>query len=256
MAPVSRQPIRESLPWSYRAVIATVRPLLIGITRRSWSGGHNIPQSGGFIVASNHYSEVDPFMLAHFIVDHGRAPYFLAKSSLFEVPVVGPALTHLRQVPVYRYSSKARDALDAARDALADGRCIAIMPEGTLTRDPQMWPMKAKPGVGRLALTSRAPVVPVGQWGAQEVLDRYAKRPGNLLKRPLQQVQAGAPVDLSDLYDRADDPRAHAEATARVMAAITDIVAQLRGETPPEKPYEMKAGEARAKPRRGTGGRA
>jgi 1-acyl-sn-glycerol-3-phosphate acyltransferase len=243
MAPVSRQPIEERIPWSYKAVIATVRPLLIGITRRSWSGGEHVPRKGGFIVAGNHYSEVDPLMLAHFLVDQGRPPFFLAKSTLFTVPVLGRALTSLEQVPVYRSTSRAHDALDAAREALGAGKPIAIMPEGTLTRDPDMWPMKARPGVGRLALTSGAPVIPVGQWGAQEVLGRYARRPGNLLKRPVQHVKAGPPVDLSDLYDRAEEPRAHVEATARVMAAITALVAELRNETPPEVPYELGPGE-------------
>ncbi len=243
MTPVTRQPIRDRIPWSYRAVIGTVRPLLVLITRRSWSGGEHVPREGGFIVASNHYSEVDPFMLAHFLVDQGRPPFFLAKSSLFEVPLLGAALKHLEQVPVYRATSRARDALDAAREALAAGRPIAIMPEGTLTRDPDMWPMKARPGVGRLALTSRAPVIPVGQWGAQQVLDRYARRPGNILRRPRQLVKAGPPVDLSDLYDRAEDPRAHAEATARIMRAVTGLVAELRGETPPAVPYELRPGE-------------
>ena len=197
-----------------------------------------MPPTGGFIVASNHYSEVDPFMLAHYLVDHGRPPFFLAKSSLFEVPLLGSALRHLEQVPVRRRSTQAKDALDEARRALVEGKCIAIMPEGTLTRDPDLWPMRPKPGVGRLALTSRAPVVPVGQWGAQEVLGRYARRPGNLLRRPVQHVQAGPPVDLADLYDRADDPRAHAEATARVMVAVTRIVADLRGEPAPALPYD------------------
>lgn len=240
---MKRRPIRQRVPLSYRAVIGTVRPVLMGITRRDWSGGEHVPASGGFIVASNHYSEVDPFMLAHFLVDHGRPPFFLAKSSLFSVPVLGPALRNLEQVPVHRATSRAGDALDAARAALAEGKCVAIMPEGTLTRDPDLWPMRAKPGVGRLALTSGAPVVPVGQWGAQQVLARYARRPGNLLRRPVQKVRAGAPVDLSDLMDRRDDPRAHVEATARVMAAVTGLVAELRGETPPATPYQMKPGE-------------
>lgn len=243
MTTVKRRPIRQRVPWSYRAVIGTLRPVLMGITRRDWSGGEHIPASGAFIVASNHYSEVDPLMLAHFLVDHGRPPFFLAKSSLFAVPVLGAALRSLEHVPVHRATSRATDALAAARAALAEGKCIAIMPEGTLTRDPDLWPMKARPGVGRLALTSGAPVVPVGQWGAQEVLARYARRPGNLLRRPIQKVRAGPPVDLTDLMARKDDPRAHAEATARVMAAVTGLVAELRGETPPETPYEMKAGE-------------
>ncbi|ANS80633.1 1-acyl-sn-glycerol-3-phosphate acyltransferase [Serinicoccus hydrothermalis] len=233
-----RQPLRQAVPWSYHAVIATLRPVLMGVTRRDWSGGENLPQGEGFIVAGNHYSEVDPVMLAHFLVDHGYAPFFLAKSSLFEVPLLGGALRHLEQVPVYRASSRAGDALEAARAALAAGRCIAIMPEGTLTRDPDLWPMRAKSGVGRLALTSRAPVVPVAQWGAQEVLGHYARRPGNLLKRPVQHVSAGPPVDLSDLYDRAEEPRAHAEATRRVMTAITRQLAQIRGEEPPDRPFD------------------
>lgn len=245
MTCVKRRPIHDRLPWSYHAVIATVRPLLMASTRRNWSGGEHLPATGGFIVASNHYSEMDPLMLAHYLVDHGRPAFFLAKSSLFEVPLLGKALSHLEQVPVYRESSRAGDALDAARAALAEGKCVAIMPEGTLTRDPDMWPMRARPGVGRLALTSGAPVIPIGQWGAQEVLGRYARRPGNLLKRPVQHIQAGPAVDLSDLADRPDDVRAQIEATARVMTAITGLVADLRGETPPEKPYVMKASDKR-----------
>lgn len=238
MTGVKRQPSRHPLPWSYHAVIGVLRPMLQVATRRDWTGGENIPEEGGFIVASNHYSEVDPFMLGHYLVDHGRPPFFLAKSTLFDVPALGGALRHLQQVPVYRASSKAGDALVAARAALDEGRPIAIMPEGTLTRDPDLWPMRARPGVGRLALTSGAPLIPVAQWGAQDVLGPYARRPGNLLKRPVQHVKAGPAVDLSDLQDRPEDPRAHAEATRRVMRAITDLLAQIRGETPPAEPFD------------------
>ncbi|AXH97780.1 1-acyl-sn-glycerol-3-phosphate acyltransferase [Ornithinimicrobium avium] len=226
----------------------------MGITRREWSGGEHIPRTGGFIVASNHYSEVDPLTLAHFVVDQGRAPFFLAKSSLFEVPVLGGALRHLGQVPVYRETSRAGDALEAARDALAAGRCIGVMPEGTLTRDPDMWPMRGRPGVARLALSTGAPVIPVGQWGAQAILDRYARRPGNILRRPVQQVRAGPPVDLSDLHGQDHDTRTLIEATARIMAAITALVAELRGQTPPEKPYVPTASELHRRPRPGREG--
>lgn len=239
MTGVKRPPSQHPLPWSYNVVIGTLRPALQVVTRRRWSGGEHIPQQGGFIVAANHYSEIDPFTVAHFLVDHGRPPFFLAKSSLFTVPVLGPVLRHLRQVPVYRATSKAGDALVAARAALDEGLPIAIMPEGTLTRDPDLWPMKARPGVGRLALTSGAPVIPVAQWGAQGLLGRYARRPGNVFKRPVQHVQAGPPVDLSDLLHGPNDPRAHAEATRRVMAAITAMLAEIRGEEPPAEPYDM-----------------
>lgn len=246
---MKRLPSRYPLPWSYHLVIGTVRPLLMGVTRRDWAGGENLPEDGGFIVAGNHYSEADPLTMAHFLVDHGHPPFFLAKSNLFEVPGLGHALRHLGQVPVYRATTKARGALDAARAALADGKVIGITPEGTLTRDPDLWPMTAKPGVGRLALTSRAPVVPLAHWGAQEILGRYARRPGNLFKRPVQHVRVGPPVDLSDLYDRAKDPRAHIEATRRVMAAITELLAEIRGEEPPAVPYDMaRDGAERPRP--------
>lgn len=235
---MKRQPSRHPLPWSYNVVIGTVRPLLQVVTRRQWSGGEHVPAEGGFIMAANHYSEADPLMVAHFMVDHGRPPFFLAKSSLFDMPLLGRALEHLQMVPVYRETKRAGDALLAAREALEEGRPIGIMPEGTLTRDPDLWPMKARPGVGRLALTSGAPVIPVAQWGAQHVLGHYARRPGNLFKRPVQQVKAGPPVDLADLLDRPGDPRAHVEATRRVMAAITGLLAELRGEEPPAEPYD------------------
>lgn len=243
---MKRQPSTHRIPWSYHAVIGVLRPPLIAFTRREWSGGENLPTEGGFIVAANHYSEIDPLTTAHFLVDHGHPPFFLAKSTLFEVPVLGKALNHLEQVPVYRASSKAGDALDAAREALADGKVIGIMPEGTLTRDPDLWPMRAKSGVGRLALTSGAPLVPLAQWGATGLLGHYARRPGNIFKRPVQRVKAGPPVDLSDLADRPDDPKAHAEATRRVMSEITRLLAELREEEPPAEPFDpARAGGAK-----------
>ena len=131
-----------------------------------------------------------------------RRPRFLAKEDLFRIPVVGRALRGAGQIPVSR-GTRDRSSLDVAVAALGRGEVIVVYPEGTLTRDPDLWPMKGKSGVGRLALTSRAPVIPLAQWGAQEVLDRYARRPGNVLRRPVQHVRVGPPVDLSDLYERA-----------------------------------------------------
>lgn len=235
------------MPWSYEVVIGTVRPLLKALTRRDWRGGEHLPAEGGFIVAVNHYSEADPLPMAHFLVDHGRPPFFLAKSSLFEIPLFGAALRHLGQVPVYRQSSRAGDALVMARQALDEGRVVALMPEGTLTRDPDLWPMRARPGVGRLALESGHPVIPVAQWGATEILGHYARRPGNLLKRPVQHVWAGPAVDLDDLRERAHEPAAHAEATRRVMLAITELLAQIRGEEPPAEPFDPRHAPPRAK---------
>ncbi len=240
MAAVKRQPIRTPVPRPYRALISVLRPMLQGVTSRDWSGGEHLPREGGFIVATNHLSEIDPLMLAHFLVDHGCPPVFLAKSSLFEIPVLGKALRPLGQVPVYRGSRQAAESLREAQRVLAQGHAVAIMPEGTLTRDPDLWPMKARTGVGRLALVSGAPVIPVGQWGPQHLLAPYARRPTGLLSRVTMHVRAGPPVPLDDLAGRATSQKAVAEATDRVMRAITEQVAQLRGEAAPEEFYDMR----------------
>lgn len=239
MTNVKRRPLVNRAPWSYHVTIATLRPVLMGITRRDWAGGEHLPPSGGFIVAANHYSEFDPLPLAHFLVDHGHVPFFLAKSTLFSVPGLGAALRSLEQVPVYRATSRAADGLDAAKSALVDeGKCIVIMPEGTLTHDPELWPMKAKTGVARLALATQVPVIPVASWGAHDMLAPYARRPGNLLKRPVQHVLAGEAVDLTDLYDRPLDPKAHQAATTRIMRHISGLLGEIRGEEPPETPVD------------------
>lgn len=240
-------PKRTKVPASYAAAVATLRPPLMAFTTRDWSGGENLPRSGGFIAAANHVTEIDPFMVAHYLVDHGCPPLFLAKASLFKVPVMGAALRGLGQVPVHRGTSRAVDALAEAEQAVLDGSCVAIMPEGTLTRDPDLWPMRAHVGVGRLALVTRAPVIPIAQWGAQRLLAPYARRPSGLFSRHTMQVAAGPPVPLEDLFGREDDSGALREATDRVMAAITTQLAGLREETPPDKPFIFRRSEA-AKP--------
>src|SRR5690606_689346 len=123
--------------------------------------------------------------------------------------------------------------------SLEAGECVAVFPEGTLTREPDLWPMAGKTGVARLALTTRAPLIPIAQWGAQDLLGRYKK----LLKPfPRKQVTvvAGPPVDLSDLYGRPLDTVVLREATERVMSAITALLEDIRGEKAPAERYVMR----------------
>lgn len=230
------QPLRTQTPLAYRGVIATLRPVLARVTRQEWSGGEHLPESGGFIVAGNHISEIDPFMVAHFLVNHGWAPRFLAKSGLFEIPLLGRALHGLGQVPVYRGTRQASDSLRDAAEAVEGGDCVVIMPEGTLTRDPGLWPMRAKNGVGRLALMTGAPVIPIAQWGVHNLLPPYARRPRGLFSRHAMHVRAGAPVDLSDLGGRTDSGAA-TEATNRIMTALTEVLAEIRQEEPPAERF-------------------
>ncbi|MCC2312977.1 lysophospholipid acyltransferase family protein [Cellulomonas xiejunii] len=230
-------PSRSNL--AYRNVARIVRPFLFATTRPDWHGAEHLPAEGGFIAVANHMTEVDPLTFAHYLWDNGHVPRVLAKSSLFRVPVVGPVLRATGQIPVHRETAAAGDSLRSAVTAVEAGECVAVFPEGTLTRDPDLWPMAGRTGVARLALTTRAPVVPVAQWGMQDLLARY----GKVLKpfpRKKVTIVAGPPVDLSDLYDRPQDTATLREATERVMSAITDLLEQIRGEQAPAERYDMR----------------
>lgn len=234
------------VPPVYRFAAALIRPMLSAAMRRDWRGSEHLPEQGGFIAAGNHLTNLDALVFAHFLYDHGAAPRFMAKHSLFDVPVLGWALRATGQIPVRRNTASAREALEPARVALGEGLCVGVFPEGTFTRDPDLWPMTARPGVARLALSIRVPVIPIALWGQQEVLARYGRRP-HLLPRRTVRVQAGPPVYLDDLYDRAAEPAALREATERVMAAVTAMLADMRGEEPPARPYDTRRdGDPRA----------
>ena len=221
-----------------------LRPLLFASPRQDWRGIENLPREVGFIAAVNHVTQVDPVTTAHYLYDNGFAGRVLAKESLFRVPVLGAVLRSSGMVPVHRGSAKAADSLRGAVAAVEAGECVVVFPEGTLTREPDLWPMSGKTGVARLALATRAPVVPIAQWGAHRLLARYGK-----LLRPIPRktvtVVAGPPVDLSDLYDRPQDAATLREATERVMDAITDLLEGIRGERAPAERFVWRRGEDR-----------
>jgi 1-acyl-sn-glycerol-3-phosphate acyltransferase len=224
------------LPFAYRLAVWIVRPLLMLLTKRDWRGWEHFPRTGGFVVAPNHLSHLDPLTFAHFVFDSGHTPYFLGKEAVFRVPVVGAIVRGAQQIPVYRNSGHAAEAFRAAVAAVEAGKCVGVYPEGTLTRDPDLWPMVGKTGAARIALTTHCPVVPVAQWGPQEVLAPYSKRL-RLFPRTTMHVLAGPPVALDDLYDRPLDAAVLREATERIMAAITGLLEELRGELAPAERF-------------------
>lgn len=226
---------------AYRAIARLVRPIMMAVTRRDWHGAEHLPREGGFIAVANHMTNVDPLTFAHFLYDNGVAPKVLAKSSLFSVPVLGRLLSASGQIPVFRNSARAGESLVAAEAALADGECVAVFPEGTLTGDPDLWPMLAKTGVARLALTTRAPVIPIAQWGPQDLLGPYSKLP-RLVPPKRITVVAGPPVDLTDLDGRPLDAATLREGTDRIMGEVTRLLAGIRGETAPTTPWDPRRG--------------
>jgi 1-acyl-sn-glycerol-3-phosphate acyltransferase len=227
----------------YGLAAVILKPLSSAFTRREWRGIEHVPADGGVILAANHISHADPIVLADFVVyGTGRTARFLAKSTLFKGRgLVGTVMRGAHQIPVHRHTSDASLALRDAVEALRRGECVVIYPEGTVSRDPDKWPMAAKTGIARLALLSGAPVVPVGQWGAQEILDSYRAKGLHLLPRRKVRVVAGPPVDLSPYEGRELTSEVLRDATDAVMAAVTALVAELRGESPPAVPFDPKS---------------
>lgn len=213
-------PVARPLKPAAWLVIALIARLI----RPDWRDVEKLPK-GGAIIVVNHISNVDPLVVGAFLARNGLWPQFLAKDSLFRIPVIGRILTGIAQIPVRRGSITAGDALEHAVRTIERGGCVVIYPEGTITTDPDLWPMKAKTGAARLAARTGAPVVPIGQWGAQQIL--YGKRIGMPAVLPRKKISmlVGDPLEIRDLpADRATD---------QIMAAITRLVGRLRGETRP-----------------------
>jgi 1-acyl-sn-glycerol-3-phosphate acyltransferase len=225
--------------WAWTLGLTVVKPLLLLTTRHRWIDGEKIPAEGGVLVVANHISEVDPLTLAHIVWDHGRIPRYLAKAGLFKNRFLGVFFRSAGQIPVERATRSAAGAFDAAVAAVRAGKCLVVYPEGTITRDPDLWPMVGKSGAARIALETGAPVVPIGQWGAQTLLAPYAKKP-DLFPRKLITMKVGDPVELSDLVGQEQTPAAVAQATDRIMAAVTALVAEVRGETAPAERFNPR----------------
>jgi 1-acyl-sn-glycerol-3-phosphate acyltransferase len=217
--------------WIWLSVVL-IKPTVAAVFRTRWRGQQHLPRSGGAIVVSNHVSQADFTTLAVWIWDSGRIPRFLIKHSLFSVFAIGGLLRGAKQIPVVRGSAMARQSLDEAVAAIGRGECVCIYPEGTVTHDPDFWPMQPRTGVARLALTTDAPVIPVAQWGPQVLLD-VKRRTFRPFRRPEAFCQAGPALDLSAYRDRPLTAELLHEVTQVIMGAVRDQLAEVRGEPAP-----------------------
>ncbi|MEV6974293.1 lysophospholipid acyltransferase family protein [Kitasatospora sp. NPDC093806] len=251
----------------YRFAAVLVKPVTTALVKPDWRGWEHLPKEGGFIAAVNHNSIIDPLVYAHWQYNSGRPPRILGKSSLFSVPFIGFMLRKTGQIPVFRESTDAAQAFRAAIDAVNRGQCVQFYPEGTLTRDPDLWPMTGKSGVARVALMTGAPVIPVAHWGAHEIIPPYGRGASgkgkfNLFPRHKVIVAAGPAVDLSKYQGQELTSQVLRDATEDIMAAITAVLAEVRGEEAPAERYDMReaarkravAAEARRERTVGRGG--
>ena len=232
--------LQEKKGWAWSTAVVVVKPLLMTGTKHEWIDGEKIPAEGGCVIAMNHVSHIDPLTLAWLLYEHGRLVRYLAKDALFEVPVLKHVVKNAKQIPVSRLSTDASKAFEAACAAVRAGECVGVYPEGTITKDPTGWPMRGKTGAARIALETGCPVIPIGQWGAQEILPAYTFRP-HLVPRRTARYKVGDPVDLADLAGKPLTTEVLHEATDRIMAAITGLVEELRGEKAPAERFDPRA---------------
>jgi 1-acyl-sn-glycerol-3-phosphate acyltransferase len=236
-APPKGNPLGTNIAFRFGA--AVMRPILNLIVKRDWRGGEKLPKSGPAIVVCNHISYLDPLTFSHFLYNNGRAPRYLGKESVFKIPVIGFIIKAAGQIPVKRESKDAVLGYEHAIAVLKAGHLLGVYPEGTLSRDPNLWPMKAKTGVARLALQTDVPVYPCASWGPQEVIPPYGKRI-KLFPRTKVSVVMGDPVDLSKWKGKSTDLVAVEEATEAIMDEITRLLVEIRGEPAPTVRFDPK----------------
>ena len=204
---------------------------------------------GPIIVISNHTSYADGVLLALACRRMGRSLRLLATSGVFRAPVIGAIARRLGFIPVMRGGPSAAHALDAAVEALAAGEAVGLYPEGHITRDPEMWPERAKSGAVRLALRSGAPIVPVAMVGAHDVVGRRRiarQMLSNLVRRPRVHVEVGEPILVRRLVTSDTPPPGEIRRAAdAVMSELVALVATLRGESP-DHPSGVSAAALRA----------
>jgi 1-acyl-sn-glycerol-3-phosphate acyltransferase len=203
------------------------------------NGKEHVHREGGILLVMNHISHVDPPFDAVFVHRSGRVPRFLAKDSLFRTPVFKHMISGAGSIPVYRASAAAGDSLVAAKEALRDGKVVVIYPEGTITRDPDGWPMRARTGVARLALDcleSGVSVHTVARWGTRDIFNGYTRKFRPFPRKKVT-FDVSDPVDLSEFKGRDADNALLREVTDFLMTRVRDQLAVLREEPAPARFY-------------------
>lgn len=226
---------RSEKTFAFRMLAAVVVPIMSIAATLKIQNADKVPATGAFVLSPNHYSNIDPVVMGWALWKVGRPPRFLAKASLFKVPIVGAVLRSTGQIPVERSGTvRGNDPLKAANALVRNGHGVIIYPEGSLTRDPELWPMRGKTGAVRTALEQNLPVIPAAHWGTQDLMPRYTNKI-RFFPRTTIHITFGDPVNLDAYRGQPLDQATLKGATEAVMAAITVLVEELRGEKAPEE---------------------
>ncbi|MCW2525341.1 MAG: plsC [Pseudonocardiales bacterium] len=228
------RPYKPRAGFWIRLCVVLLVPLDSLLFKIDWRHQDRIPEKGGVLLVVNHLSYIDTILMARLVWSSGRIPRFLIKSGVFSKPIVGRVMKGSGQIPVHRGTSDAQKSLRDGAEALQRGECVIIYAEGTITQDPEWWPMQAKTGVARLALMAPdALVIPIGQWGPQFSFNSRARKFRPFPRKP-SLASIGEPLDL-DRFRGDDSPGQLTlrRMTDAIMEGVRDQVALLRGETAP-----------------------
>lgn len=243
MTPIPRA--RRAVQFRWRIIAGIIVPIFSLMVRLRIRKNSRLPSEGPFIISPNHYSEIDPIVMGVAVWKLGRIPRFLAKASLFRVPLLGWLMSFSGQIPVERKAGpSAGDSLKKLRGLMLEREGVIVYPEGTLTKDPEMWPMEGKSGAIRLALEENIPIYPAAHWGTQNWMGRYAKKI-RLFPRTQIEVLVGEPFDLTRYREKTLSSDLLREATYELMNEISRLVGKLRNQKPPEKLFAVGQGGGR-----------
>ncbi len=220
--------VNPILYWTIRALFV---PFFLIYFRMQRTGREHLPRDGALILASNHRSFLDPFVIGTLV---RRPVYYMAKRELFEKRWQAWALNALGAFPVDRGAGD-EAAMDTARAILARGDCVVVFPEGTRVRSGALG--SPRRGVGRLALQSGAPVAPVAVFGSEQVRRGWRVRPRKV------RLRVGAPL----LFPRVEQcsPERAASVTERVWACVSLQWAWLGGISAAREDGRLRSARAR-----------
>jgi len=219
-------------PIVYWLVRAILQPAMQVYFRVSRTGREHVPAEGPVILAANHRSFLDPFVVG---ICARRPVYFVAKRELFDRRFVGWLLNALGAFPIRRGESDG-ESMETALEILARGDVVVIFPEGTRIRSGAL--AKPKRGVGRLALESGAPVVPVAIQGSDRARRGWLIRPAKV------KVRMGRPLTFPQV--ETPSPSLAAEVTARIWPCVELQWAWLGGPMPEPVRHEEPVARAAA----------
>jgi len=202
--------------WILKILIA---PIIRLIWVEKVEGLENIPPKGGLIIASNHESYFD---FICFTAVCPRRVYYLAGEVFFKKWWWRPLVKLTGQIRVDRDLADKSKSINQAVEILSKGNALGIFPEGTRSADGKL--QKAYTGIAKIALTAKAPVIPVGTIGTYEIMSRHENKPHFNKKC---KIKIGKVIDLKEYYSQKENPEILKQITNKI---IMKKIAELTGE--------------------------